>query len=402
MILSFPDQFFWGTSTSAAQIETADGHQWEGLKTKDGFTFKRTIDHEKQRLEDAAFICQFGTVYRCSVDWARLQKAPLHPFDPSVIKEYQTLFDYLQKEGMHIMLVLHHFAHPRWFEEAGGWTKEENITYFVNFAEQCQKHFGTYVFNWNTFNEPNVYALNAFLLGHFPPYQKRKLSRANRVLRHMAWAHQIVYDLFKQNSPDIPIGISHNTAWFESTNFLGRLGASISDWWFNRKVPKLFRPVDYWGISYYAYVPFTPIPLTEINHPGALAKRQIPHDKMWGYYPEGLGKVMQWIYGKYKKPIIITENGICTDDPQRRSHSIIDYLKVIHQALQEGVKIEGYIHWSTFDNFEWNLGPTYRFGLVQVDLNTKERTMTKAGEFYARITRKNKLELETDGLPKND
>ena len=69
------------------------------------------------------------------------------------------------------------------------------------------------------------------------------------------------------------------------------------------------------------------------------------------------------------------------------------YLKVIHQAIQDGVDIQGYIHWSTFDNFEWNLGPTYRFGLVRVNTYTKERQMTEAGTFYAQITKENKIDL---------
>lgn len=401
MILEFPEDFFWGTSTSAAQIETAEGHQWEGLEAKDGFIFKRTIDHEKQRLEDAKYITQFGSVYRCSVDWSRLQKGPFAPFEQSVVEEYQNFFAYLNDEGIKVMLVLYHFAHPIWFEKKGGWIEEENISIFVNFAEQCYEHFGVYVFNWNTFNEPNVYALNAFLTGYFPPHQKRKYRSANRVLKHMAMAHEIIYEIFKENKPEIPIGISLNTAWFKGINFLGIPGAVVSDWWFNRRPGRLFKNLDYWGISYYAYVPFTPIPLTEITHPGKLEQRKIPHDKMWGYYPEGLGKIIHRLHKKYKKAIIITESGICTDDPNKRIESIKDYLKVIHQAIQNGIDIKGYIHWSTFDNFEWNLGPTYRFGLVRVNAYTKERTLTEAGVFYAKIAQENKLELE-EKLSPND
>lgn len=394
MILVFPDDFFWGTSTSAAQIETADGHQWEGLEAKDGFVFKRTIDHEKQRIEDAEYITQFGSVYRCSVDWARLQKSPLAPFDLAVVEEYQHFFAHLNDEGTQILLVLHHFAHPLWFEKAGGWVQEENIACFINFAEQCHQHFSDYIFNWNTFNEPNVYALNTYLTGHFPPHQKRKYAKANRVLKHMAMAHEITYELFKEKKPEIPIGISLNTAWFKGLNFLGIPGAKLSDWWFNKRPAHLFKSLDYWGLSYYAYIPFTPIPITEITHPGKLDKRNIPHDKMWAYYPEGFGKIIRRFHKKYKKPIIITESGICTDDPERRIDSIIDYLKVIHQAIQEGVNIQGYIHWSTFDNFEWNLGPTYRFGLVNVNAYTKERQLSKAGSFYTQITQDNKVDSQ--------
>ncbi|MCB0566252.1 MAG: family 1 glycosylhydrolase, partial [Phaeodactylibacter sp.] len=91
--------------------------------------------------------------------------------------------------------------------------------------------------------------------------------------------------------------------------------------------------------------------------------------------------------------LIMAESGICTDDPQRRIQAIKDYLKVCHRAIQEGVVLKGFIHWSTWDNFEWNLGPTYRFGLVRVDLKTMEREMTKAGTFFAKVAEENAVSV---------
>jgi beta-glucosidase/6-phospho-beta-glucosidase/beta-galactosidase len=60
MFLSFPEHFFWGTSTAAAQVETAGDHPWRGLKAKDGYRFERTTDHELRREADAEFILRFG------------------------------------------------------------------------------------------------------------------------------------------------------------------------------------------------------------------------------------------------------------------------------------------------------------------------------------------------------
>ncbi|MCB0494452.1 MAG: family 1 glycosylhydrolase [Cyclobacteriaceae bacterium] len=140
-------------------------------------------------------------------------------------------------------------------------------------------------------------------------------------------------------------------------------------------------------------MPFDPIPLTEIEHPGQLDKHKIAHDKMWGYFPEGLGIALRRFWKKYKKPLIVTENGICTDDPKVRIQAIKDYLHVCHQVLKSDIPIQGYIFWSTWDNFEWHLGPTYRFGLVEVNPETKDRRMTEAGRFYHTITQTGTVNL---------
>ncbi len=391
MRLEFPGHFFWGTSTSAAQVETASDHNWRGLKTRDGHVFEQTTAHEGLRELDAQYIVQFGSVYRCGVDWARLQPEPFAPFDLSTIQEYRDFFETLKEGGTRIFFVIHHFTNPLWFEENGGWLNEDNISAFVDYARQCVAHFGDYVFNWNTFNEPNVYAMSAYFLGEFPPH-KKSYFQANRVLRHMSQAHNIVYDLIKARSRQIPVGISLNTGWFEGANWLGKIPAKFTDWWFIDRAAGLFGKVDYWGLSYYAYVPFDPYPVTEIKNPGKLSEMGIPHDKMWGYYPEGFGKIMRRFHRRYRLPIIVTETGICTDDDEKRIQAIRDYLRVCHEAIRDGVELQGFIFWSTWDNFEWQLGPTYRFGLVRVNRETMERKMTRAGEFYKKVTEENAVQ----------
>jgi len=389
MQFQFPEGFIWGTSTAAAQIETAFDHQWKGVKSKDGYVFEETIAHERMRDTDVGFISQFGSMYRCGVDWSRLQRSAFQPFDLEVVEEYQLFFRALKERGMDIMFVIHHFTNPTWFEEKGHWLTEDCFSIYLDFARQCVEYFGEYVSNWNTFNEPNVYALNSQFTGDFPPFKKNRLDLANRVLKNMGRAHGLAYEFIKHRYPDHPIGISYNTGWFDSIHPLGVLPAKFVDWWFNDFGATFFKEVDYWGVSYYAYIPFAPGPITEIDNPGELAKRGIPNDMMWGYRPEGPLRTLRRFHNKYKLPIIITENGVCSGDPKVRIQALRDYLGLCHQAILEGIDLKGYIHWSTFDNFEWHLGPTYQFGLVEVNMQTMERTMTEAGQFYAQIARDN-------------
>ena len=90
---------------------------------------------------------------------------------------------------------------------------------------------------------------------------------------------------------------------------------------------------------------------------------------------------------------MVTENGICTSDPSVRIAAMKDYLSICHELIQEGVPLQAYIFWSTFDNFEWNLGNTYRFGLITVDWNTMNRINTAAADFYAQVCQDNAITI---------
>ena len=392
MLLQFPQDFFWGTSTAAAQIETASEHTFKGLRARDGHIFDRTSDHELRRDEDVHHIRRFGTLYRCSVDWARLQTEPYGKFDPETVTEYRNFFQQLIEGGTDIMFVLHHFAQPKWFEEKGGWLYEENAGFFMDFVKKCIFHFAKYVSYWNTFNEPNVYAMNGYVLGTFPPHRK-SLGKANEVLRNMGIAHNTAYTMLKVHDKSKPVGISLNTAFMSGANILGYPVAKFADYWFNKWSATHFEKVDFWGLSFYAHMLFDPFPISEIHRPGKLGKMGLPHDKMWAYKPEALGKILRRFHKKYNKPIIITENGICTDDDEVRIQAIKDYLKVIHEVIRENVPVLGYIHWSVFDNFEWDLGPTYRFGLLKLDFETKNRLDTEGARFYEKVTKENAVEV---------
>jgi len=166
MKITFPEKFFFGTSTASYQIETAFEHDWQGTKARDGYLFERTTDHELRFQEDAAIIASLAPNYRMSLMWSKLQREPFGAFDPVVVREYRIFLDDLRARGVEIMMVLHHFTNPRWFAKLGSWEKEENISMWVDFAKKVVDEFGDYVKYWNTFNEPNVYASYGWMTEH--------------------------------------------------------------------------------------------------------------------------------------------------------------------------------------------------------------------------------------------
>lgn len=393
MTIKFPDEFFFGTSTAAYQIETAFEHDWLGVKSKDGYVFNQTSDHEKRFAEDAEIIAYCAPNYRMSLMWSKLQRAPYAPLHTETVNEYKAFIQDLQKRGVKIMMVLHHFTNPLWFSEKGNWEKRENIDMWVDFCKKVVDEFGEFVTYWNTFNEPNVYASNGWVMGEFPPF-KKSLPAAFKVIANMGIAHGFVYDYIKAKHPNRPVGISHNTVIFSAENILGYLPAKISDWWFMDKVLSKFdTKLDFFGISYYAKISYDPMPITYLDTPEKMERLGKPHDDMWEYYPQGLIECIERYWKKYKLPFIVTENGICATDDNNRVNAMKDYMKLLYSCLQSGIPIQGYYWWSTFDNFEWNLGPTYKFGLYETDLKTKDRIKRPSADVYHQLAYNKVIEV---------
>ncbi len=391
MRYSFPDNFIFGTSTAATQIETAFDHDWQGHRAKDGNVFDRTTDHELRFKEDAQIIASLAPGYRMSLMWSRLQREPFGEFDLDAVQEYTEFLSDLENRGVKIMMVLHHFTNPVWFAKLGGWEREENIKLWIDFVKKVVITFGRFVDSWNTFNEPNVYASYGWITGFFPPYKINPL-KAFRVVRNLGKAHDLAYDCIKSIYPHALVGISHNAVIFSAENTVGRIPASLSDWWFMHWVPRHFEKVDFFGMSYYARIAHDPLPITYVDTPEKMIQLKRPHDDMWEYFPEGLRICLDRYWKKYKKPIIITESGVCDERDDLRQQAIRDYAKIVAQALTDGIDIRGYYWWSTWDNFEWHLGLAKRFGLYECDLATKERRKRKSADIYRQLAHAKTLE----------
>ncbi len=104
--------------------------------------------------------------------------------------------------------------------------------------------------------------------------------------------------------------------------------------------------------------------------------------------PEGLLEVLELLHDRYPSlPLVITENGFA-DDADKRARSIVRHLDVCARAVEAGIPLEGYYHWSLTDNFEWGRGVAVRFGLYAVDFDGDlARSPTSAVEPYRRIAR---------------
>jgi beta-glucosidase len=92
------------------------------------------------------------------------------------------------------------------------------------------------------------------------------------------------------------------------------------------------------------------------------------------------------------KPVYVTENGLASNDDEWRQRYLVDILSNVQLAIDDGVDVRGYFHWTNMDNFEWARGYAMKFGLIDVDRKTLERRIKPSGRLYARIARANSVE----------
>ena len=109
------------------------------------------------------------------------------------------------------------------------------------------------------------------------------------------------------------------------------------------------------------------------------------------FYPEGLCQSLQRFTDL---PVVITENGCSADDDRFRIVFIAQYLSSLHDAISRGVDLDGYIYWSTMDNYEWG-SYTPRFGLVEVNRSNFSRSPKPSARFFKDIIEENGFSGET-------
>jgi len=413
--LKFPENFLWGTSTSAHQTEgdcknndwshhTFEKYQdrlpWMAKALKQIPDVGSACDSFNKYSRDYDFIEKMNNnSYRMSVEWARIEPKP-GEFDQKTIDHYRKMLEDLKKRNIKVMLTLHHFTNPDWFILKKGWEKSKNTKYFLEFVEFVIKNLGDLVDFWITFNEPDVYMYCSYFQGWWPPMKKKKLL-GWKVFFNLARTHKrayfLIHKIIKEKFDQKPkVGIANSLQAYQSF-VKHRFFDHFQVYWkykiFNNSFYSLsnIKSHDFLGVNYYFSVDLT----------GRKLKRMVIQpdqgrpvtDMNWQIYPNGIYEVLVDLL-PYQKPVYITENGIATTDEALRKKFIKEHLKQIYHAIKIGVDARGYFYWSLLDNYEWAEGYKPKFGLVKVDFDTKQRQLKKSGEYYAKIAEQNSIEID--------
>jgi len=396
--------FLWGTSTSSHQVEGGnkfnDWWRWEQTgRVKE--PSNQACDHWNRFREDFEIAAKLGhTAHRFSIEWSRLEPEN-NVWDEDAFRHYEEVLKELQARGIEPFVTLHHFTNPQWFSDLGGWHNPRCIPFFRRYTPKVVQAFGKYVKYWITINEPLVLLHYGYLDGKWPP-GLRDFDKALQAFRYLLHSHvasyEVIHTYYREQGYEPPrVSVAKHMSYmvpYHDTSFADHLSVSLRNHFFNHLFIQaahtgfLFFPgvfceplarhgtLDYIALNYYMrhIIKFggTPGLMGLLGEMRDDTKTLEQNFLGWEICSEGLLDLFRQLK-RYRLPIIVTENGICTDDDTQRIRYIESHLKVVKAARDEGIAVGGYLHWSLLDNFEWAEGYGPHFGIVEVDYTNFQR-----------------------------
>lgn len=418
-------------------------------KVANGDTGDVAIDHYHRYPDDVALMASLGLqAYRFSFSWARIMPEGTGAIEQRGLDFYDRLIDTLLEKNIQLMATLYHWDLPALLQDKGGWTNRDSASWFADYAAVVHDAFSDRVGMWATLNEPWVSAFLGHGTGiHAPGIQSPHAAFAAG--HHLLLGHGKAIQAMRAQSSSTQLGIVLNLApvylegdtpedhpahtsvalhdailnglWTEPLlrsrypELLLRLGDMVTKNIHDGDLATIAKPIDWMGINYYQDIRFvaadvspTADPMTPPGNdlPGTVGVKPAPAvgnitSFGWSTTPDGLRALLVNLDGEYDNlpPIFITENGCAYDYPLEedvvndtlRVTYMREHLTALSQAIEAGVDVRGYMHWSLFDNFEWAEGYRQRFGMVHVDFETLERTPKESATFYSRVIERNGL-----------
>jgi beta-glucosidase len=437
---SWPAGFVWGAATSSYQIEGDRAGRgpsvWDAFCRRrgaiyEGHTGDRACDHVLRWREDVALMRQIGLqAYRFSISWPRILPRGVGGVNARGLDFYDRLVDALLEANIQPWITLFHWDFPLALYRRGGWLNRDSADWFAEYTRRVAARLADRVANWMTLNEPQCFMDLGHIVARHAPGDKLSMRDALRASHHVLLAHGRAVEVLRGcASRPLRIGLANaahtfiphderreqdrraaldamaslragstwnNTLWNDPI-FFGRYPAQMARVYKAARFDPseadlrvISQPLDFVGLNVYSGrwvrgdsrgrwkdVPFPPgYPMTHFH---------------WPVTPRCLYWAAKFYFERYRVPVVITENGLSLSDWVAGDGGVHDparidfldrYLAALHDAIQDGVDIRGYFHWSLLDNFEWAEGYKERFGLVHVDFSTGKRTLKDSARWY--------------------
>ena len=406
---SFPKGFLWGAATAGHQVEgnntSADLWLLENVKPTSFAEPSGDADNSFALWpKDLDLAKRLGlNSYRFSLEWARIEPEP-GLWSAAMLDHYKQVLEGCRERGLTPVVTFNHFTTPRWFAARGGWTSEGSSDLFARFCERAAKDMARGMGYATTLNEPNLPRLLREVLPPQVIEQERAAAAAaaracgsevyvaglsfdprliEATTKNLLAAHAKGRAAIKAERGDLPVGVSLAMADDQA----GSAG-SVRD----AKRAEMYgawmdgvRGDDFLGVQNY-----------ERTIWGAEGRMPAPAEARRDYkgaevYPPSLAGAVRYAHQATGLPILVTEHGVGTEDDSLRAWFIPRALTELKAAMDEGVPVQGYLHWSLLDNFEWIFGYKPKFGLCAVDRTTFKRTPKPSAEVLGQIARANRV-----------
>jgi len=426
--LVFPEGFMWGAATSAYQTEggnaNSDWWDWELRPDSPAREPSGTaIEAYKRYARDAAMLGELGlNTYRFGFEWSRIEPEEGR-FDDRELDHYRRMVAAVRRAGLTPLVTLYHFTLPKWLATKGGWLSDEAPRLFERFVRRTVEAMGDSIVWYMTINEPGVVSFGGYLGGlPFPP-GTRGVPSWRRSIAMLVEAHRRGRAAIKELRPRAQVGMAHSMQQW-AANWGGRpameyarrlnedvyLEACVDDDYVGVNTytgQTIALPVPL-GVATRAALRFGPLERRLVPRIAAMVRSQSEPEALvklggrrtqmgWEWRPAAVATTVRRVAAMHPgKPLLVTEHGVATADDAERIEYVRDGLAALHQAIEDGIPLRGYIHWSAFDNFEWAFGYAMKFGLIEVDRRTQERRARPSASYLGGIARTNRLTVDAD------
>ncbi len=385
--MKFPENFLWGAASASYQVEGGiNNNDWsyEAENGKVPPTDNR-VNHYYKYEKDFELAKQLGhNCQRISIEWSRIEPEE-GQFNQREIEHYRKVIRTMKEKGLEPFVTLWHFTVPIWFYKKNGFLAKDAPEIFERYCNHVLDQLHNECTFWDTINEPNVWASNGYFRGNWPPF-KRSLKKFFKAINNQIAAHNLVYKRNKEKYPLLQIGVVKDNINFNSDKMPWNVVArKVTNYYWNHYfLRRVYKNCDHIGLNYYFDSIFGKKPKEY---------KELPKSDMgWTLSPKGIYRVLLDLK-KYELPIYITEAGIADSEDQYRADYIRDLAQWVHQAIQDGIDVRGFMYWSLLDNFEWAKGYEKEFGLIHVTVDGK-RVVRESAYDFQKICESNKLEIE--------
>ena len=436
----FPNNFLIGAATAAHQVEGNNIHSdyWamENMKhTNFNEPSLNAVDHYNRYEEDIKLMAEAGlNAYRFSIEWARIEPEQ-GKFDMNEIKHYRKVLQCCKDNGIEPIVTMMHFTSPVWVIQNGGWENELTVTEFANYCEFVVENLGEFMHYVVTINEANMGLQVAKIAERYKRQMMAKMKdkkknkssddnlegtaqvgmNFNSMLKNMFLqgfenkkifgtrtpqyfvsgrtaegdilvmrAHKAAKEAMKKIRPELQIGLSLSLHDIQAIDGGEKVAQLEWEEEFSHYMPYI-KDDDFFGLQNYTRSLIGPDGIYPV--PKDAETTQMDYE----FYPQALGNVIKKVNeefcqnGREDMPILISENGIATEDDSRRVAFIDEATKGVSECISKNIPVIGYCYWSLMDNFEWQKGFSMKFGLISVDRTTMKRMPKESLQFLGSI-----------------